>query len=171
MSLQELGNSGTPIQVAEKLKLVGVSTVPLKPSDVAQVMDTLVYEGWIDYEGAARRRKIQLHKLEMAEFSNRKKLVSEFDKKPKGKGKHQCECAACASVRSAYPQRIVVVRKRTFEALSWGTVTAPVSGRCTTVMGLHGSCTDTTVCTTEASLRLPSEFARMRNTNYLNTPS
>jgi hypothetical protein len=85
--LQDLGGSGTPSQVADKLKQAGVSHVPLKPTDVQQVMDTLVFEGWIDYENAGRKRITLLHKPEHAEFPCRSTLVTEFEKKPKSRGK------------------------------------------------------------------------------------
>jgi len=41
-----------PSQVCRTLQEKGASTVPLSAMDVAQVLDSLVYEGWLDYEGA-----------------------------------------------------------------------------------------------------------------------
>ena len=41
-------------QVCNRLVEVGASSVPLRPTDVAQVLDALVYEGWLDYEGAGK---------------------------------------------------------------------------------------------------------------------
>jgi hypothetical protein len=43
-------------QVCRTLQEKGASTVPLSAMDVAQVLDSLVYEGWLDYEGAGAWR-------------------------------------------------------------------------------------------------------------------
>ena len=40
--LQEMGGSGSPRAVCDKIREKGLSSVPLKPSDVQQLMDTLV---------------------------------------------------------------------------------------------------------------------------------
>lgn len=84
--MKEAGGTATPVEVAAKLKDQGVSNVPLKPSDVQQVMDSLVYEGWIDYEGASARRAVTLHRPEAAMFPKRKMLMEEFGKKARARG-------------------------------------------------------------------------------------
>jgi hypothetical protein len=51
-----MGGTASPAKVAAAIRQQGVSSVPLKPSDVQQLMDTLVADGRLDYEGSAKRR-------------------------------------------------------------------------------------------------------------------
>ena len=46
--LQAAGGSGTPRYVAEEIRRRGISTVPLTPEDVRQLLDTLVADGTLD---------------------------------------------------------------------------------------------------------------------------
>jgi hypothetical protein len=48
----------TPTAVCASIKERNITSVPLQPTDVAQLMDTLVADGRLDYEGAARRRAV-----------------------------------------------------------------------------------------------------------------
>lgn len=51
-----MGGSASPSRVAGAIRERGISSVPLKPQDVQQLMDTLVADGRLDYAGAAKRR-------------------------------------------------------------------------------------------------------------------
>lgn len=59
-------------------------------------MDTLVYEGWIDYEGVGHKRMAALHAPEAAEFPKKTLLLSEYDVK-KGRGGRAGAGAAASS--------------------------------------------------------------------------
>jgi hypothetical protein len=65
----------SPVTVAEKLALSGVSTVLLKPGDVQQVMDVLVYDGELDYEGGGKRRMRALAEPSRAVFGPGEKMA------------------------------------------------------------------------------------------------
>lgn len=82
--IREAGGAASPLLVAEQLQQSGVSTVPLSAGDVQQVLDTLLMEGWVDYEDAGRTRVAHLHKPEAMDFPSKKALLAEFSKKGRG---------------------------------------------------------------------------------------
>lgn len=53
---QGLGGVATPTSVCASIKERNITSVPLTPTDVAQLMDTLVADGRLDTEGSAKRR-------------------------------------------------------------------------------------------------------------------
>jgi hypothetical protein len=76
------GGGATPAAVAARLAALGVGAgpppaTPLAAGDVAQVLDSLVYEGWLDYAGAGAWRVRALAAAEHAEFPDRRALVDE----------------------------------------------------------------------------------------------
>lgn len=107
-----LGSRATPRAVAERLKGLGVAGSgasrsgssaggagdadggagssgggALAPSDVAQLLDSLVYEGWLDYAGSGPWRVGTLARAERTAFPSRKLLIDEkVGKKKPGKG-------------------------------------------------------------------------------------
>lgn len=104
-----LGSRATPRAVAERLKGLGVAGSgarggagagagdadgasssgggTLAASDVAQLLDSLVYEGWLDYAGSGPWRVGSLGRAERATFPSRRLLIDEkVGKKKPGKG-------------------------------------------------------------------------------------
>lgn len=75
--LIDMGGKGTPVQVAERLKASGVSHTPLSPSEIAQVMDTLVYDGLLDYQDAGSKRLKTLLRPQRAIFPSPENLQSD----------------------------------------------------------------------------------------------
>lgn len=83
-AVSQLGGRASPRQVAARLKEKGETINPLRPEDVTQLMDSLVYEGWLDYAGAGPWRVELFARAEKAEIASKRFLIDE--KVPKKKG-------------------------------------------------------------------------------------
>jgi RNA polymerase Rpc34 subunit len=85
-AVSQLGGKASPKQVALRLKEKGETTNPLRAEDVTQLMDSLVWEGWLDYADVGEWRVKMFARTERAEIADRKFLMEEkVPKKKKGK--------------------------------------------------------------------------------------
>lgn len=85
-AVSQLAGRATPREVAARLKERGETTNPLKAEDVAQLMDCLVYEGWLDYADAGPWRAELFARPEKAEIAGKRYLIDEKVPKKKGRG-------------------------------------------------------------------------------------
>lgn len=69
--VQELGGTSTPRAVCEAIVRRGISSAPIKPTDVMQIMETLVADGRIDSAGAAARRAAIYNRTAVATYRAR----------------------------------------------------------------------------------------------------
>jgi DNA-directed RNA polymerase III subunit RPC6 len=84
--MTDMGGSATPNQVSARLRSLGITHQALRPQEVAQVMDTLVFDGVFDVEGGAVRRMHALYAADGAVYASARAVAVDATAAAKRRG-------------------------------------------------------------------------------------